>query len=209
MKKIYLLVIISFLATYNVYAQNDPNAKKVLDIVSNKVKSYKAISGKFMLKTFTSAGKLNGTKTGTVSMKGSKYILKQGKTEVICDGTKTYSYDGNKTITVSAAEEEGKTLTPQKILSGSYDKDFSYKLVSTKGNFDEIEMKPLDKRKNFQKVNLFVDKTKSMITKAKVLDKSNNTLEFTFSNLNTNATLADKMFVFDKSKYPADVEILD
>ncbi|MBX2931916.1 MAG: outer membrane lipoprotein carrier protein LolA [Chitinophagaceae bacterium] len=209
MKKAFLLVITAFLATYTVKAQNDPNAKKILDAVSTKVKSYKAITGKFVLKTFTSAGKLNGTKTGSISMKGSKYILKQGKTEVICDGSKTYTFDGSKTITVAAAEEEGKTLTPQKILSGSYDKDFTYKLISTKGNFNKIELKPVDKRKNFNKVNLFIDKTKSMITKATILDKSNNTLEFTFNNLNTNATLADKIFVFDKNKYPSDVEILD
>ncbi|MCZ2224159.1 MAG: outer membrane lipoprotein carrier protein LolA [Chitinophagales bacterium] len=209
MRKIYLLVIVSVMVSFSVNAQNDPSAKKVLDAVSNKVKSFKAVSGKFILKTFTSTGKLNGTKTGTILMKGNKYVLKQGKTEVLCDGNKTYSFDGNKTITVDAAEEEGKTLTPQKILSGSYDKDFAYKLISTKGSFNEVEMKPIDKRKNFTKVNLFIDKNKNMITKAKVLDKSNNTLEFSFSNLNTNATLADKIFVFDKSKYPADVEILD
>ncbi|MBW7952637.1 MAG: outer membrane lipoprotein carrier protein LolA [Chitinophagaceae bacterium] len=209
MNKILLLFAAFSFSMFTAKAQNDAGAKKVLDAVSTKVKSFKAISGKFVLKTFTSKGKLNGTKMGSISMKGSKYYLKQGKTEIICDGNNTYSYDGNKTITVAPAEDADKTLTPQKLIAVSYEKDFTYKLISTAGNFSEIELKPTDTRKNFQKVNIFVDKNKSMITKAKILDKSNNILEFSFNSLNTNATISDKLFVFNKANYPTDVEVLD
>lgn len=208
MKKIYLLLI-AVVATNVLFAQNDPNAKKILDALSAKVKSFKAITGNFTIKSVTSKGKDNGTKTGSISIKGEKYVLKQGKTEVINDGSKTYSYDGNKTVTVTEASESNKSLTPQKILSGSYDKEFIYKLISAAGNFNEIELKPIDARKNFQKVTIFVDKAKGMITKAKVLDKSNNTLEFSFTNLNTSANLTDNTFVFNKAKYGKDVEVLD
>jgi outer membrane lipoprotein carrier protein len=209
MKKICTLLLAVVVMANISFAQNDPAAKKILDGVSTKVKSFKAITGSFSIKSVTSKGKANGTKTGTISIKGSKYVLKQGKTEVLCDGTKTYSYDGSKTITVADADESSKSLTPQKILSGSYDKEFTYKLVSSAGTFNEIELKPIDTRKNFQKVNIFVDKAKGIITKAKVLDKSNNTIEFSFTNLNTSATVADSVFVFNKSKYPKDVEVLD
>jgi len=58
-------------------------------------------------------------------------------------------------------------------------------------------------------VNVFIDKSKSMITKARVLDKSNNTIEFSLSNLNTKAVLTDNLFTFIRTKYPADVEVLD
>lgn len=208
MKYILSVVAVVFFSSV-LFAQNDPNAKKVLDAVGAKVKSFKSISGGFTIKSVTSKGKSNGTKTGTISMKGSKYILKQGKTEIICDGTKTYSFDGSKTITVGPAEDASKSLTPQKILSGAYDKEFTYKLISSAGTAHEIELTPIDTKKNFKKVTVFVDKTKSIINKAKVLDKSNNILEFSFSNLNTNANLTDATFVFNKSKYPKDVEILD
>ncbi len=208
MKKIYLLLATVVFANM-LFAQNDPNAKKVLDALSAKVKSFKAITGNFTIKSITSKGKDNGTKTGSISIKGEKYVLKQGKTEVINDGSKTYSFDGNKTVTVTEASEGNKSLTPQKILSGSYDKEFTYKLVSSAGSYNEIELKPIDTRKNFQKVTIFVDKAKGMITKAKVLDKSNNTLEFSFTNLNTSANIADSAFVFNKAKYGKDVEVLD
>lgn len=209
MKKFSLFLLASVLMIGQSFAQNDPAAKKILDGVSAKVKTFKSIVTTFTIKQVTSKGKDNGTKTGNISIKGQKYLLKQGKMEVICDGSKTYNFDGNKTITVAAADEPGQSLTPQKILSGAYDKDFSYKLNPAQGNFNVIELRPLDARKNFQKVTIFVDKAKSLITKAVILDKSNNTLQVSFSNINTSANLADNLFVFNKSRYPKDVEILD
>ncbi len=147
--------------------------------------------------------------TGNISIKGQKYLLKQGKTEIISDGVKIYNFDGNKTITISTIEEGGQTLSPQNLLSNFYDKDFSYKLISSSGKFNEVELVPNDKKKNFQKVNIFIDKGKGMITKAKILDKSNNVIEFSLDNLNTNAALPDNIFIYNRSKYPKDAEVLD
>ena len=209
MKKIYTVALVLLTVLLQADAQNDPNAKKILDAVSNTVKSYKTISAGFTIKSVTSRGVNNGTKTGTIVTKGQKYVLKEGKTEILCDGAKTYNYDGSKTITVSAVEESVQTLTPQKILSGSYDKDFIYRLIGTKGNLHEIEMKPIDSRKNFSKVNIFVDKLKNMIVRAVILDKGNNTVQVSFTNLVPNKNLADQLFTFNPAKYPKDVEILD
>jgi outer membrane lipoprotein-sorting protein len=190
-------------------SQNDPAAKKVLDAVGAKVRSSKGITAMCILTSFTSKGKANGSQSISLQMKGQKYLLKQGKTEIICDGTNVYRFDGDKTITKSSVEESSQTLNPQKLLAGAYDKDFTYKLVSSKGAFHEIEMKPMDNRKNFQKVNLFIDKAKNTFAKARILDKSNNTTELKIANLNLNATVADSKLVFNKSRYPKDAEILD
>jgi outer membrane lipoprotein-sorting protein len=209
MKKIYLPIFTLLLFANIIFAQNDPNAKKVLDAVSAKVKSFKGVSANFSIKSVSSKGKDNGVKSGTISIKGQKYLLKQGKNEIICDGTNIYNYDGSKTITKSSLEESNQTLSPQNLLSNFYDKNFNYKLISSAGNTNEIELTPIDKRKSFTKVNIFIDKSKSMITKAKVLDKSNNILEFVLSNLNTAANLPDANFQFIRAKYPKDAEILD
>jgi outer membrane lipoprotein carrier protein len=208
MKKIYCLAF-TFFALNILNAQTDANAKKILDNLKTKLKSAPGISANFLLKSITSKGKPNGTKSGTISAKGQKYVLKQGSTEIICDGAKIYNYDGRKTITISGVEESNQTLSPQNLLSNFSDKDFTYKLISNKGNVAEIELYPTDKRKNFIKVNIFIDNTKNVITKAKVLDKSQNIVEFSMNNVNTSAKLNDNLFVFNKAKYPKDVEILD
>jgi len=210
MNKFCLLVFTSIsLLTNSLKAQNDPAAKKVLDGVSAKIKTFKAITATFSLKSVTSKGKNNGIRSGSVSLKGHKYLMKQSKVEIICDGSKIYNFDGNKTITVSGVDDASSTLSPQILLSNFYDKDYAYKLVSSAGNFYQVELIPNDKRKNVQKINIFIDKDKSFITKAKVLDKSNNTIELTISNTNTNANVSDDLFQFNKNKYPKDVEILD
>lgn len=195
MKKIYFLIVaVAFLAG-SVKAQNDPNAKKILDAVSAKLKTYKGITANFNLVSKGRTGKVNNNVNGKISIKGNKYYIKQGTTEIFSDGNKTWNYNGNDEVTVTSVDADAQTLTPQKLLTNFYDKDFTYKLISSAGNYNEIQMVPNDKRKNFQKVNVFVDKSKMMITKAKVLDKSSNTIEFNLTGISTNANIADNTFV--------------
>lgn len=194
---------------FNFAQAQDASAKKVLDAVSAKVKGMKGITASFTIASTTSRGKSNGSKTGTISIKGQKYFLKQGKMEIISDGKTVWNYDGSTTITVSSASESNNTLSPQNLLSNFYDKDFTYKLISSKGTTYEIEMYPTDKRKNFEKVTVYVDKAKNLITKAKITDKAKNTIQFTLSNLKTDASINDNVFVFNRARYPKDVEVID
>ncbi|MEJ7684732.1 MAG: outer-membrane lipoprotein carrier protein LolA [Segetibacter sp.] len=72
-----------------------------------------------------------------------------------------------------------------------------------------MQLAPADKRKNFQKVNVFVDKSKMLITKAKVIDKSSNTITINLKNINTSANIADDTFVFNQKKYKKNIEVIE
>ncbi len=209
MRKFYLILLVILAFSHISIAQNDPAAKKVIEAFGAKVKASKGITATFTLNSFTSKGRSAGSKALSISMLGEKYFLKQGKTEITCDGSNVYNFDGNKTITKSSVEEGSQTLSPQKLLAGSYDKDFTYKLLPSSGAFNEIEMLPIDKRKNFVKVNLFFDKAKNTLLKARILDKSNNITELKVNSFKMTSTLNNNLFVFNKAKYPKDVEILD
>lgn len=209
MRKFYSILFVIMFTSLLSNAQNDPDAKKVIDAFGAKVKASNGIVANFTLNSFTSKGRAAGSKALSISMHGEKYLLKQGKTEIICDGKNVYNFDGNKTITKSSVEEGSQTLSPQKLLAGSYDKDFTYKLLPSTRAYNEIEMLPIDKRKNFVKVNLFFDKAKNTLLKARILDKSNNITELKVNSFNMASSLNDNLFVFNKAKYPKDVEILD
>lgn len=209
MKKVYILIVALALIASSADAQNDPNAKKVLDAVSARLKTYKGITATFNLLSKTRTGKVNNNAPGKILIKGDKYYIKQGRTEIFSDGSKTWNYNGNDEVTVNAADADDQMLTPQKLLTNFYDKDFSYKLVSSSGNYNEIQLVPNDKRKNFKQLNVFVDKSKKMITKARVLDKSNNTIELKLSNINTSSNIPDNAFVFDKNKYKRNIEVIE
>lgn len=190
-------------------AQNDPNAKRVLDVVSSKLNTVKGITANFSYTTKDRNKTLKGSVKGQISIKGQKYYIKQGTTEIFCNGLKVWNFNGEDEVTVADVDNsDDKTLSPQKLLSNFYDKDFTYKLISSIGSYHQILMIPTDKRKNFKQVTIFVDKSKNLIAKADVLDKSDNTIGFSLTNINTNIALPDTKFLFDAAKHPG-VEVVE
>jgi outer membrane lipoprotein-sorting protein len=192
---------------------SDPAAKKVLDEVSAKFKTYKAVQAAFSLKNEDAKGKVLDNKKGTVSMKGSKYrVSLVGGAEIFCDGSNIWTYDkGANEVTITKLEGSSSMITPQKLFTNFYDKDFLYKLNGEKKEAGktlvEIEMTPVDKTKAFHKVFLLVDKTTKSIYSTRILDKSGTKISYTVSSLNGKAPLTDAMFAFDKSKYPGVEEV--
>ncbi len=205
----HLLIFLAILSFGNVQAQKDPQAKALLDQIGTKVKQAKGILVNIQLISKNNKGKALGSKSINLKMKGEKYLLQQGTMEIVCDGANIYNFDGNSSISKSTVAESDQTLSPQKLLSGNYDKDFNFKLLSQDGSKATIELSPIDKRKNFQKVTLVLDKLKSALSSASILDKSNNITDVKVVSINYGASLEDKLFQFNRAKYPKNVEIFD
>ena len=206
--RIAIICLLSIL-TLQIHAQKDPVAKAILDKVGVKVKMSKGILVKIQLISKNNKGKALGTKLIQLKMKGEKYILNEGKLEILCDGISIYNFDGVNTISKSSLAETEQTLSPQKLLSGNYDKDFNFKLLAQNANTATIELFPIDRKKAFQKVTLVIDKVKSALSNAIILDKSNNITDVKVVSINYMASLEDKLFVFNRAKYPKNVEIFD
>ena len=204
-----LYILLAILPVISLSAQKDSQAKSILDQIGSKVKGAKGILVSIQLVSKNSKGKALGSKTINLKMKGDKYLLQQGTTEILCDGAIIYNFDGVNTISKSNVSESDQTLSPQKLLAGNYDKDFNFNLLSQDNAFATIELIPIDKRKNFQKVTLVIDKHKSALSTATILDKSNNSTYVKVLTINYGAVLVDKLFLFDRSKYPKNVEIFD
>jgi len=202
-------ILLAFLTSLTLNAQKDASAKAILDQMGAKVKDSKGILVSIQMVSKNSQGKAMGTKQINLKMKGDKYYLKQGVMEILCDGKTIYNFDGANTISKSSLSESDQTLSPQKLLAGNYDKDFNYSLLAQTNSNATIELIPLDKRKSFQKVTLVVDKVKSALSSASILDKSNNSTLVKVLSINYNAVLADNLFLFNRAKYPKNVEIFD
>lgn len=214
-----ILTLITFLAiTITTNAQvpkgmgsSDPEAKKVLDAVSSKFKSYKTVQAKFSLKVENAAGKNLGVKNGTVFMKGTKYRISITGQEIFSDGSTVWTFDkAANEVTISKIDPSANSLTPQKLFTNFYDKDFLYKLngpVKLNGkNLKEVELTPIDKTKPFHKVLLYLDN--NAIATTKIFEKNGNRYTYSTNALTPNTAIAESMFTFDASKYPG-VEIVD
>jgi len=98
--------------------KSDPEAKKVLDAVSAKFKTFKAVESNFTLKVENSAGKSMGTKSGTVYMKGTKYRVSVTGQEIFCDGSNISTYDKSANeLTITKLDPSANSITPQKIFT--------------------------------------------------------------------------------------------
>ncbi|MEO6669031.1 MAG: outer membrane lipoprotein carrier protein LolA [Ferruginibacter sp.] len=218
MKKILSSLLLLFIVTCAAQAQapkgmgtNDPDAKKILDAVSTKFKTYKTVTAKFLLKIENAAGKSLGSKTGTVYMKGNKYRVTISGQEIFSDGSNTWTFDkASNEVTINKIDPTANSITPQKLFTNFYDKDFLYKQnVDVKMNgktMKEVELTPIDKTKAFHKVVVYVDN--SAINTTRVFEKTGNRYTYSVSSMVTNSNIPDATFVFDAAKYPG-VETVD
>ena len=191
---------------------NDPAAKKILDAVSAKFKTFKSVQSSFTYKIEDAKGKVQGVKKGTVYMKGPKYRVSITGNEIFSDGKNVWSYDkASNEVTITELDNSASSITPQKLFTNFYDEDFLYKLngekVEGKKRLQEIEMTPVDKTKSFHKVYLLIDKAAKTIYSTKVLDKSGNKYSYTVSAMNGKAAISDAVFTWDKKKYPGVEEV--
>ncbi len=190
---------------------SDPDAKKILDAVSAKFKSFKAVQSNFSLKIESAANKLMGNKKGTVYMKGTKYRINVAGQDIFCDGSNVWTVDpAAREITLTKIDPSNNTITPQKLFTNFYDKDFLYKLNSDAKGIQEIELTPIDKSKMFHKVIIFINKATQTITSTKVFEKAGNRYTYTVSGMNTSGNISDATFIFNqKDKKYAGMELVD
>jgi len=192
---------------------NDPEAKKILDAVSTKFKTYKSIQAKFSVKGENAAGKPMLTKSGTLYMRDKKYHVSITGQEIFSDGVTVSTYDkAANEITITKIEQGSSSITPQKLFTNFYDKDYLYKLngdVTFNGKkMKEIELTPVDKSKPFFKVLLYVDQASGFISGTKLFEKAGNKYVYSISGMTPNAKISEDLFLLDPKKYPG-AEVVD
>lgn len=193
--------------------KSDPEAKKILDAVSAKFKTYASPQAAFTYKVENAQGKALSTKKGSVTMKGNKFRVSMDGTEIFSDGKTVWNYDKSANeVTVNNVTEGGTAMTPQKMFTNFYDKDFYYKLNGIKSEggktLSEIELTPMDKTRPYHKIYVLVDKATNTIYSARFLEKSGGRYSYTVNTLKSTSAYADADFAFNKSKYPG-VEVVD
>jgi chaperone LolA len=213
MKNIFTLLFASLTFITASAQKSDPEAKKILDAVSTKFKTYKSPQATFTYKIENAQGKALATKKGTVTMKGSKYKVTIPGMEIFSDGKTNWNYDkSSNEVTIKDVDAATGEITPQKLFTNFYDKDFLYKLNGEKKEggktLQEIELTPTNKTRPYHKVYIWIDKATKTFYSAKILEKSGNRYSYTINSFKSTAAVKDTDFSFNKAKYPG-VEVVD
>ena len=197
---IALLVIISFTAN----AQN--NAKKLLDEVSAKVKSYDNISIDFKYVLINIEEDINQETRGNVTMQGDKYLLNILGITRVFDGKTLYTIspeDEEVTISSENSQDEN-TITPSKMLS-FYEDGYNYSMdiiqnVSGR-KIQYVKLIPIDSDVEINHVLLGIDINTKHIYNLIEIGSNKTKTTLTVNSFKTNEPLSKTLFTFDNEKY--------
>ena len=208
MKKLLSIVVLLTISSLTLQAQNNTDAQSILDKATAKVQSAKGINANFSLIQKDKSDHVISNSKGILKIKGSKYYIKQEENEIFCNGIQIWNFDGSNEVTIAKTDPDEDELSPQQILTGFNKKDFEIKLLSSTGTSYQVQLTPVDKRKNFKQVVLYFNKSTSLVSKAVITDKTNAVTEISFINISLNTSFPDSQFVFDTAKHPG-VEVIN
>jgi outer membrane lipoprotein-sorting protein len=193
-------------------APKDKSADRLLAVVSKRYKNFKSIKADFVYAVENKAQQASEKQKGTLYVKGNSFRLDIAGQEITCDNKTvwTFSKDANE-VQISEYKPKENAIRLDDIFT-MYGKGFLYKIAEEKKESGRdvviVELTPKDKKKNFFKIKLSIDKANQSINKSMVYDKNGTIHTYTITNQVPNLKLAEDFFSFDVKKHPG-VEVVD
>ncbi|WP_394991169.1 outer membrane lipoprotein carrier protein LolA [Emticicia sp.] len=213
MKKTLIVIANLLIVSSLAIAQKDKKATAILDEMSKKYQTMKSFSAAFTYGVEGTNAKLTESYKGDVTVKGAKFRLKMAGQEVFANGKDLYTYvkETNECNVTEFNPAEMEELSPTKIYT-IYKKGYKYVFLEEvkEGSqfYEVVELSPEDKSSKVAKVQIKIDKKDKSVKSWKVWDKNGKRTVFRVDKFSPNAPADDKMFTFDKKKYPG-VEVVD
>ncbi|HAF29999.1 MAG TPA: hypothetical protein DCG75_13240 [Bacteroidales bacterium] len=211
-KNLYLTIIL--LSYQAIYAQQNPDAKKILDALSEKTKSHKVIETDFKVTFKNMKEDIQNTSEGSIIIKGDKYRLKFMGTESFYDGKTLWSYlpDVNEVnITEPAPDDEDIFNNPKRLFT-IYENDYKYQLIENLNqdgkDYSLVDLYPINLEEEYTRIRLQINITDYFLASATIFGKDGSNYTISIDNYKTNANFEDSYFTFNESQYPK-VEIVD
>ncbi len=198
MKKL-LLLFTCFFALLTSNAQDNRIAEKILDKVSVFLSNPEGVRIDF-----------TGSENGYLIMKGEKFYLNNQSIQSWYDGKTQWSYlTDNEEVNISSpTKEEIQAISPYHLLK-RYKSDYTYIYIGQSKQKGKLvhEINLTSKSDIINDINLIISDDNKPVA---ILFYRNNKLmsEVNITSLQTDSKIDDKLFRFDKTKYPQ-VEIID
>ena len=207
-KLIYIIICLSF-STNNILGQEN-TAKKILDSLSFKSKSYNDIYAKFNFNYYNSLQKIDESSEGEIWIKDDMYKLNMGKDLSIINNGDVLWYFMKDVPEVQIMENDPKDeMNPSNIFT-IYEKGYEYKYIGQNKidntNVYQIELFP-KKNNSIEKFALYISK-KYELKSIKLHDRDGGITTYSIRKFRTNTNISDSKFIFRKKDFP-EVEVID
>lgn len=203
--KVFTLMLVAFTGASTLFAQ-DAKAKKLLNEVSAKVKTYDNMYIDFKYGLSNDAAGINQETRGDVTLDGDKYKLNLMGTTQMYDGKKLYTViPEDEEITISTQDPgDDDAITPSKMLT-FFNKGYTYKWDIEQNvngrKIQYVKLTPMDSNSELKSALLGVDAQTKHIYRLIMTQNNGSKITITVNTFKTDKPLPANMFVFDESKY--------
>lgn len=209
MKKVVTILSILFFLTGICEAQND--AKSILDKASSVFVKDNGVKAEFRLEV-SDQGHAPHPIEGNICIDGDKFVMTTPQSITWFDGKTQWSYlPSSDEVNISnPTREELQTINPYLLLK-MYKKGYHLSLgnaTTFRGKpIHEVTLTPASSQNGISFISLYIDKQTSRPLLIEVMQNNGSLSKITITNYLIRQTFDNKIFVFDKKKYPDTEEI--
>jgi outer membrane lipoprotein carrier protein len=196
-------------------AKPDPKAKETLKKMKAQYERYKSVQTNFTM-TIEQPGTKPQTLKGKLYEQGKNYRLEMPQQQVISDGNDLWIFlKGQNEVQITDADDsDANTIfSPRQLYdlyeSKLYDYALSNDTYENGKAIQQIEFKPLDRRSDFSKMRLTLDKKTMQPLNIKVFSKDGSRYTLVIDKILPNQKFDKNIFAFNAKQYPgANIEDL-
>ena len=208
MKK-YIFLTISIFYSLS-YSQVDTDAEKLLNKVSENIKSYDNIYINYTYTLNNLEEDINYTNRGSFVTENDNWRFEMLGITRIFDGDKLYTISpDDEEVTISSQNPEDETtITPNKMLY-FYEEGYYFEMGSVRyiGNTDfrkkiqYVKLIPMDSEADIKYIDLGIDTEFNQIYEVVETGKNETITTISIVDFEFNVSLNENLFVFDSAKY--------
>ena len=197
----YLLLFVAIMVANVAIALNTNQAKACLDKATAKVSSLGGFTARFALSRPGSVGRTSGT----ISVKGTKFVATTPQTTVWFNGTTQWSYmKSTDEVNISTPTEAQRLSMNPYALMTLYRQGYNLSMT-TEGGAYVIHMKATTPKRNIPEAYVTVNKAYQLQTIK--IKQANKWTTISVSDIQRK-NLPDAIFTFNKKRHPS-AEIID
>ena len=205
------LIFFSFLLSVNLSFSQDEVAKKILDDLSEKGKSYTDITAEFTLNFSNSEQEIDEDSEGKIWIKEDMYKLDMSSDLSIINNGETLWYFMKDVPEVQIMENDPEDeMNPSRIFT-IYERGYKYEYKGSEAiNSDNVHKIDLYPNENgmISLITLYIDTNKTELIKIKIMEKGGGTTTYTITKFITNSDIPTSTFNFKSKDYP-NIEVID
>ena len=201
-----LLITLAIFTFFTSFSQNSAEAKKLLEDVSSRMKSYDNIYIAFDYVLENKEADVEQKFEGDLILQGENYLVNIFDTTIIFDGNFSYTIvpENEEVNIVKSNGENNETISPTNLLT-FYENGYTFSIGKKKNisgrQIQFVDLVPIDSDSEVISVQVGIDKKNLHIYSVREIGNNDTHTIITVRELKTNQKLEENTFSFDEQKY--------